>query len=146
MPSLARSALLPYPAESVYLIVNDIARYPEFLPWCVAAEIIDESAEEIVATLDLASRGVRESFTTRNVLTPHERIGLSLVSGPFTRFQGYWGFARIGQDEGCRIELHLDFRFSGARSLLHRTFNGVFTQAGDKMVDAFCVRAHTLLG
>jgi len=145
LPSLARQALLPYPAQSVYQIVNDIARYPEFLPWCVAADVVAETAEEIVATLVLGSRGVRESFTTRNVLTPHERIELSLVSGPFTRFHGFWRFTRIGEDEGCKIELDLDFRFAGARSLLHQTFNSAFTRAGDKLVDAFCGRARALL-
>jgi len=146
VPSVVRSALLPYPAESVYQIVNDIARYPEFLPWCVAAAVVDETAEEIVATLDLGARGVRESFTTRNVLTPHERIELSLVSGPFSRFQGFWNFTRLGHDEGCKLELHLEFRLSGARLLLHRTFNSVFMQASDKLVDAFCDRARFLLG
>jgi len=146
MTALARQALLPYSARSVYAIVNDIARYPEFLPWCTGADIVAATSEEIVATLELGSRGVRETFTTRNVLIPHERIELSLVSGPFTRFQGLWQFTGLGQDEGCKIELHLDFRFSGARSLLHRTFNSVFTQAGDKLVDAFCARAHALLG
>lgn len=145
MPSLVRQALLPFPARSVYEIVNDVARYPEFLPWCVAADIVAETADEIVATLELGSGGIRERFTTRNILTPHERIELSLVSGPFTRFQGFWHFTRLGQDEGCKIELHLDFRFSGARSLLHRTFNSVFTQAGDKLVDAFCERSRALL-
>ncbi len=145
MPSLVRQALLPYPARSVYEIVNDVVRYPEFLPWCMAVEIVAESAKEIVATLELGFRGVRQSFTTRNVLTPHERIELSLVSGPFTHFHGFWHFTRLGQDEGCKLELHLDFRFSDARSLLHRTLDSVFSHAGDKLVDAFCGRARALL-
>jgi ribosome-associated toxin RatA of RatAB toxin-antitoxin module len=143
--SVVRQALLPYPARSVYAIVNDIARYPDFLPWCTGANVVAETAEEIVATLELGARGVRERFTTRNLLTPHERIELRLVSGPFSRFQGFWHFTTLGQDEGCKIELQLEFRFSGA-NLLHRTFNSVFTQAGDKMVDAFCARAHAVLG
>jgi ribosome-associated toxin RatA of RatAB toxin-antitoxin module len=145
VPSLAREALLPYPVQAVYEIVNDVVRYPEFLPWCKAVEIVAESAEEVVATLDLSARGIRQSFTTRNVLIPHESIELVLVSGPFSQFHGFWRFTRLGQDEGCKLELRLDFRFSGARSLLHRTFSGAFNHAGDKLVDAFCERARSLL-
>jgi ribosome-associated toxin RatA of RatAB toxin-antitoxin module len=111
----------------------------------MAADIVTESAEEVVATLELGARGLRETFTTRNVLTPYERIELSLVSGPFTDFQGFWRFTRLGEDEGCKIELHLDFGFSVAQSLLHRTFASAFTSAGDKLVDAFCDRARVLL-
>ncbi|MCZ6710039.1 MAG: type II toxin-antitoxin system RatA family toxin [Gammaproteobacteria bacterium] len=136
---------MPYPVQAVYEIVNDVTRYPEFLPWCKAVEVVAESAEEVIATLDLAARGIRQSLTTRNVLNPHESIELNLVSGPFSQFHGIWRFTRLGLDEGCKLELRLDFRFSGARSLLHRTFTGVFSQAGDKLVDAFCARARALL-
>jgi ribosome-associated toxin RatA of RatAB toxin-antitoxin module len=145
VPSLAREALLPYPVQAVYEIVNDVARYPEFLPWCKAVEVVAESAEEVIATLDLAARGIRQSLTTRNVLNPHESIELNLVSGPFSQFHGIWRFTRLGLDEGCKLELRLDFRFSGAMSLLHRTFAGAFSQSGDKLVDAFCARARALL-
>lgn len=146
MPVLSRSALLPYPAESVFDIVADVVRYPEFVPWCTAADVVDEAHNEVVATLELGRLGVRETFTTRNRLIPHEQIELALVSGPFSRFQGVWRFTRLGDDAGCKVELHLDFRFIGARSLLQRTFNNLFTQASDALVDAFCQRARTLLG
>ena len=137
-----RSALLPYPAASVFHIVNDVSRYPEFLPWCTEVEIIEKNAREIVAALSLKARGITETFTTRNVFVPGRAIELNLVSGPFRALSGCWTFTSLGNDEGCRVELDLDFQVSGLKSVLGL----VFAKAADEMVDAFCQRANNLLG
>jgi len=141
-----RSALVPLPASVLFDIVDDVARYPEFLPWCAGAEILEEREGELVAELELAGRGVRERFTTRNRRFPHERIELHLVQGPFRSFSGIWTFTRLGAgaDEGCKVALALEFELAGARALLGSAFGGVFVKAADRMVDAFCVRARSL--
>jgi ribosome-associated toxin RatA of RatAB toxin-antitoxin module len=126
----------------VFSVVRDVASYPEFLPWCRDARVLEHAHEAVVAELELDARGVRERFTTRNRLFPHERIELELVSGPFSRFSGTWRFVAIGGDVGCRVELDLDFQFSGARGLLGGAFAGVFARAADRLVDAFCARVH----
>jgi len=145
MNEIERSALLPFAAADVFHIVDDVARYPEFLPWCAAAEVQSRSAEEVVAELSLQASGIRERFTTRNRRVPHERIELELVSGPFRELRGAWSFRRLGADEGCRVELVLAFQFSGARGLLMPSFARVFTRTADRLVDAFCERAYELL-
>ena len=145
-----RSALLPYPAESVFAIVNDVSKYPEFLPWCSAVDILQTSEREVVAELSVEARGVQQTFTTRNILTPPEKIELQLVAGPFEELSGFWCFKKLGDDEGCRIELLMNFQLKGMRSLLGASLFGspfarVFTGAADRMVDAFCDRANALL-
>ncbi len=142
MARVQRSALLPYPAADVFTIVNDVLRYPEFLPWCSGAVVLSETADEVVAALSLSASGVTETFTTRNRLTPYEKIDMVLVSGPFRELSGGWTFTRLGGDAGCRVELDLSFQFSGLKALL----GGVFNRAADQMVDAFCARAHQMLG
>jgi ribosome-associated toxin RatA of RatAB toxin-antitoxin module len=146
VPVIHRSALLPFPARAVFQIVGDVARYPEFLRWCRSARVLEHRGDELVAELELASRGLRERFTTRNLMLPHERIELHLVSGPFRSFTGTWRFKSLGADDGCRVELDLAFEFSGARAVIGSVFPGVFVQAADEMVDAFCARAKDLLG
>lgn len=144
MPVIHRSALLPYPAASMFDIVCDVPRYPEFLPWCSSSAILEDHGHELVAELELKARGVRERFATRNRLFPHERIELHLVSGPFRTFEGQWRFHPIGADAGCRVELDLEFELAGVGALLG-AFSGVFGNAADRMVDAFCGRAGSLL-
>ena len=141
MPVIHRSALLPLPVTAVFDVVTDVGRYPEFLPWCRDARVLEEGECEVIAELVLAAVGMNERFTTRNTLFPHERIELHLVSGPFETFEGAWHFKRLGNDEGARVELDLRFEFSGARALLAGAFSGVFVRAADQMVDAFCQRA-----
>lgn len=140
-----RSALLPYPALALFEIVNDVRSYPEFLPWCQQAEVVDESADGLTATLSLSGRGVSESFTTRNTWVVGERINLELVSGPFQSLSGCWQFTPLA-DQGCRVDLHLTFQFSGVARMLGGPFNRVFTRASDQLVTAFCARASALLG
>lgn len=146
MPAIQRSALLPLPVESVFGVVSDVARYPEFLPWCRDAVVLEEVADEVVAQLELKASGLHERFVTRNVLRRFERIELHLVSGPFSSFEGAWHFRRLGEDAGCRVELDLRFELTGVRSLVSGAFSGVFVRAADQMVDAFCRRAAELHG
>ncbi len=142
MARVQRSALLPYPTADVFAIVNDVARYPEFLPWCSRAEVIRATAGEVVAALSLSASGITETFTTRNRLTPFEKIEMVLVSGPFRELSGCWTFTRLGDDQGCRVALDLEFQLKGMKSVL----GSVFRRAADQMVDAFCARADRLLG
>ena len=140
-----RSALLSFSAQVLFDIVNDVARYPEFLPWCSSAEVHAAGGGEVTATLAVSGKGLTESFTTRNRLTPCERIDLELVDGPFQSFAGVWLFKTLG-DAGCRVELELSFQFGGARRIFSGAFARVFTRAADELVDAFCQRARALHG
>jgi ribosome-associated toxin RatA of RatAB toxin-antitoxin module len=144
MPVIQRTALLPYPAASVFGVVDDVARYPDFLPWCTAAAVLEETPEAIVAELALSGRGVHERFITRNLRFPHERIELHLVQGPFRSFTGTWTFAGLGGDAGCRVTLGLDFELSGTRRLVGSVLPGMVAGIADRIVDAFCARARAL--
>lgn len=147
MPSVRRSALLPYSPAALFGIVNDVSSYPEFLPWCREAWIVEQAPGEMVAALSLSASGFTETFTTRNRLTPFERIDMTLESGPFRHLSGGWTFTDLGadsivvRDRGCRVELALDFQPRGMARLL----TGAFSRAADDLVDAFCSRANDVL-
>jgi len=143
---LQRTALLPYSADKVYGIVNDVARYPEFLPWCKGATVLERAPQRMVATLVVEASGFSERITTSNALTPGERIELRLMNGPFSRFEGQWRLSPVGGEQGCRVGLQVRFAFRGALRLLHLTQAGNFTGMADAVMNAFCRRAHDLLG
>ena len=54
---IQRSALLPYPAQALYDLVNDVAHYPEFLPWCSSAQILESTEVLMRASLGVAKGG-----------------------------------------------------------------------------------------
>lgn len=141
MARIEKSALVPFPAQSMFDLVNDIDRYAEFLPWCKASQVLSRDDKAVCGRLDIAKAGIHQYFTTRNRLYPPERIELELVEGPFKRLHGTWRFDPL-RDDACKIVLVLEFEFSG--KLVNKAFGAVFRQIADTMVDAFCKRAKEL--
>lgn len=136
-----KSALVMHSAERMFHLVNDVARYPEFLPWCANTQIHDQNAEQVTASMEIAKGGVRHTLTTRNQLQKPEAIEMSLVDGPFRNLAGRWHFKPLSET-ACKVILTLEFEFSG--SLSRMAFGSVFSQAATAMVDAFCKRADEL--
>ena len=129
---------MPYSAEQMFILVNDIESYPEFLPWCHQATILSQDEQSIKAQLVLAKGGFEKSFTTINRLTPSTQMVMELVDGPFKHLKGIWHFHALGEHE-CQVELDLEFQFSS--KMIAMMFGPLFQQAASKLVDAFVERA-----
>lgn len=143
MHKINRSALVPYPPEALFRLVDDVAHYQDFLPWCEKSEEVKRDEVSVVGKLHVLAKGMRQSFTTRNTLSPHDGIDMQLVDGPFKSLQGVWRFEPLGE-EGCKISLDLSFQFSNR--LMDIALAPFFNQAIDSMVDAFCQRADSVYG
>ena len=137
MTRVVRSALVPRPQQRMYELVNDFPSYPRRFSWCEAASELERDGEHVLARLTVGIAGLSASFTTRNTLTPPERIAIRLVDGPFSKLEGAWEFRALGE-EGTKISLTLDFAVAGkwAGSALAAGFHRI----ADHMVDDF-VRA-----
>ena len=141
MKKVSRTAMVPYSCEQMFDIANDASHYPEFLPWCAAAEVFSETEFEMVASLELAKGGLHKRFTTRNRKHRPHSIEIELEEGPFHELSGSWTFKALGS-EGCKVTLDLVFEFSGG--LIDSAISRFFGQATDKIMDAFCERADLL--
>ena len=140
---IQRSALLPYPAQALYDLVNDVASYPQFLPWCSSAEILESTEVLMRASLGVAKGSLSQHFVTRNTLVPGQSIEMNLEEGPFTKLHGLWVFKPLG-DKACKISLDMTFDYAGA--IVKATLGPLFNQAANTLVDAFCQRAKQLYG
>lgn len=138
MTIIQRSALVRYSANQMFELVNNIADYPRFLPWCKASHILQQSEKEIIATLDIVWSGIQKSFTTKNTLYPHERIEITLVKGPFKHLKGSWSFNSTGE-KSCKVCLELEFELAG--HLFDVFFQPIFNHIANSLVDHFCQRA-----
>lgn len=143
MTHIQRSALLPYTARQMFDLVNRVERYPEFLPWCSLAEILEETDVQMRARLTVAKAGMTQAFTTRNELLPGQRIEMRLENGPFSELHGVWEFKALGE-AACKISLDLHFNYAGP--VVKATLGPLFNQAANTMVDAFCQRAKEQYG
>lgn len=143
MRKVNRSALVPYPAREMFVLVDDVAAYPEFLPWCKSAEVHRRSDDIVEASLELQKGAVSKTFTTRNSRREFEAIDLSLVGGPFKHLSGGWRFKDLG-DDGCKVSLQLEFEFDSR--LVDMMFGSFFEETCNSLVDAFSQRAASVFG
>ena len=143
MRSVKRSALVPYKAQQMFGLVDDVAAYPEFLPWCHSAEVHSRSDEVVEATLELQKGAISKKFTTRNSRREFEAIDLALVGGPFKHLRGGWRFNDLG-DAGSKVSLDLEFEFESR--LTDMMFGTFFEEICNSLVDAFSRRAAVVFG
>jgi len=142
MPSVHRSALVPYSAAKMFELVNDVLCYPRFLPGCADAKILETNSNGMVASLLVSKAGVKQWFTTRNDFHDN-RISMALQDGPFSTLTGGWTFSALS-DDACKIELDLEFEFSS--SIKQIAFGKVFSSIANSMVKAFTERAREVYG
>ena len=140
---IEREAQVPYTPAQMYALVNDVEAYSQFLPWCHAAEVTEKTDTMMVATIEVAVAGFNKGFTTRNILTPNERIEMNHVDGPFKSLLGVWEFKPLAQG-GSQIHLRLEFEV--ANGIKFAFFGMLFNKAADRLVDAFVERAKVLYG
>lgn len=138
MPQISRSALVPFSAEQMYQLVNDVHSYPDFLPGCTGSRVIAVSGNEMTAAVEVAKAGISKTFTTRNTLLDNQSINMQLVDGPFRKLMGGWQFTALSP-EACKVELHLDFEFTN--KLIELAFGKIFKELTGNMVQAFTQRA-----
>jgi len=141
MHRIERSVLVPYSAERMFRLVERVDDYPEFLPWCPASRARPLPDGSLEATIEIAYRGVRTRFTTRNVSDYPQAIRLTLVDGPFRRLTGEWRFLELPQ-QACKVSLHLQYQF--AAGVLGRLIAPVFESIAGSLIDAFARRAESL--
>ena len=132
---------LPHTQEQMFKLVSDIAKYPEFLPWCISTRILSREGNELLADMVIGYKVFREGFTSRVILTEPERIDVTYSRGPFKYLNNHWIF--LPEPDGtCTVDFHVEFEF---RSILMQKMIGlVFNEAVKKMVHSFEERANSV--
>ncbi len=149
MKLVKKSVLVAYTSHEMYALVTDVRAYPEFLPWCDRAEVLEERPDGVTARLHLSYFALRQSFTTRNLQMADRSVALTLVDGPFSRLDGAWRFDPVPPEAGanagaCRVGFELAYDF--ANGLLDLLISPVFDRIADTFVDSFVKRAAQIHG
>ncbi|GAA4357619.1 type II toxin-antitoxin system RatA family toxin [Kangiella marina] len=143
MKTIKRQALVPYSSQQMFELVDDIEKYPEFLPNCAGATEIERSENLVIANLAVAKGGFEKGFTTRNTNNPYNTIVMELVDGPFKHLTGQWAFTALDEN-ACKIELEVNFEFSNV--LTSMAFGTIFNHLTESFVEAFSQRAKSVYG
>jgi ribosome-associated toxin RatA of RatAB toxin-antitoxin module len=146
MKNVHKSVLIWYSPEEMFALVTGVDKYPEFLPWCDRAAVLEADAGGMTAEVGIAFAGLRQTFTTRNTHVPGREVGMKLVKGPFSKLDGVWTFSPVGdgQQRACRVELTLNYGFDNFA--LSTVVGPVFDRIAGSLVDAFVKRAEQVYG
>ena len=141
MSQINRSALMPFKQKDIFNLVNDVEAYPDFLPWCSSAKILEKAADQVLAKLTLKKMGVSYELVTRNRLSPFNFIDIELVEGPLQSLKGEWLFTELG-DLGCKVEMSLCFELK--KQIIDRAIGSILENAAENMVRLFSSRAESI--
>lgn len=143
MPSHAEKRILPYSSEQLFDLVMDIDKYPEFLPWCLAARVNERKRNELGADVIVGYGPFREKFTSRVRFKRPKEIEVDYLQGPLRQLQNKWTFRdmRGGQ---CEVDFFIDFALKS--KLFEKLVDQFFHRALVKMINAFEARALQLYG
>jgi ribosome-associated toxin RatA of RatAB toxin-antitoxin module len=138
MAQVNKTVLIHHTAEEMFALVDDVKKYPEFLPWCGGVDLIAQDTQSTTATLHIAYHGLRQKFTTENHKTYPSQMDIQLKNGPFKHLEGVWKFIPLN-DEACKIEFMLNYEF--ANGFLEKIIAPVFSHIANTFVDGFVARA-----
>ncbi len=145
MKNVHRSVLIWYSADEMFGLVTDVAKYPEFLPWCDHASVIP-LPDGMKAEVGITFGGIHQTFTTRNTHVPDREVRMRLVDGPFSHLDGHWKFEPIGKGGQRASKVSLEMHYTFKNPALAALVGPVFDKIAGSLVDAFVKRAEHVYG
>jgi ribosome-associated toxin RatA of RatAB toxin-antitoxin module len=141
MRQIHRSALVAVSPQRMFELINDVERYPEFVPGCAAAAVLERGVDFLRARLTVGSGPLRTSFVTRNQLQAPHVIDMELDEGPLRSLSGKWRLTPVeaGNVAGCRVDLDLTFEVKSGLAGL--ALGPAIERMASSLVDAFVARA-----
>ncbi len=119
-------------------LAADVERYPEFLPWWVAARVLRRDGKIYYTDQILGLGPLHVRFVSKAVLQRPRRIDVTSDKPPFRRFELSWIFEPIA-DAGCRVSVVATLALRSR--LLQRVVDQLLPAAVDGIITAFEARA-----
>ena len=148
MPHFTTTRQVHHSATDMFALVADIESYPQFLPLCESLVVHSRKTvgdkEILVATMTVAYKFIRESFSSRVTLDQKAfHSHAEYIEGPFRYLENVWRFEPHGRGNSVvRFSIEYEFR-SRALSLL---MGAMFDRAFKKFAEAFEQRANAVYG
>jgi coenzyme Q-binding protein COQ10 len=143
MPGHSERRHLRYTPQQLFDLAADVERYPDFLPWLVAAHIRRREGDTVWADMVVGTGPLRKAFSSKAELHRPDRIVISSHDPLFDRYEQVWAF-QPAEDGGTLVEFRTDFEFHSP--LLSAIMGPFLGRAASTMVSAFSHRARRLYG
>tara|TARA_B100000900_G_scaffold353125_1_gene321087 strand:- start:479 stop:916 length:438 start_codon:yes stop_codon:yes gene_type:complete len=122
----------------IFNLINNIDKYPDYLPWCVKTEVEHESKNIINGKIFISKSFIKWSFSTKNTIEKNKSINLSLIDGPFEELNGKWSFIPIDKNN-TKVSLDINYKFKN--SLIELSIEPIFTSIMNSILQSFISQA-----
>jgi coenzyme Q-binding protein COQ10 len=134
---------LPYTPEQMFDLVANVERYPDFVPWLLAAHIRKRHGDTLTVEMTVGTNLLRRRFTSTAQLERPHRISIMSHDSLFERFAQVWTFEAANK-AGTNVTYHVDFQFRSR--LLQAIMGARLADMAGTMVRAFRHRARSIYG
>mgnify|MGYP000917388634 FL=1 len=135
---------LPYNPLQLRDLVMDVESYPQFVPNCVAVEIVESEGNLIFADMAISYKGLVESYRSKIHIASNSpekvEIYVEAISGPFKYLKTSWIINKCNKHS--LIDFTIDFSFKSP--ILNRLMGSVLENMASNMLIAFENRAKKL--
>jgi len=134
MSHIHREQIFAFAQKDIYHLICDIDSYHRFISGCSDSKVLMQTEQLIKGQLQLQKGAFQMSLTTLNRMQPYHTISLSLIEGPFQRFDGQWTLQPINQTQ-TKVILHIDYHTTNL--LIKFAVNNLLNEVSDKLLLAF---------
>jgi len=134
---------LPYTPDQLFDLAADVERYPDFVPWWVAARIRKREGNVYYTDQVIRFAMVRKRFDSKTVLRRPERIDVTSADGPVRDLHLTWLF-EPQPGNGCQVSLSVELELRS--QLIQDLFAQGMMRAVGPIMSAFETQAHRLFG
>jgi coenzyme Q-binding protein COQ10 len=145
MPKASIKRLIECNKNQLIDLVLDIEKYPEFVPFCLDAQVYERNIEGdltfIIADLTIGKGPFKDTYKSDVKFNKkNNTINVTNIAGPLNHLKNTWYF--IEHKNGTEISFDIDFEIEN--KFLNIVMTKSFQFGLDKIADAFQKRAKEL--
>jgi len=145
MPKASVKRLVECNKEKLIDLVLDIEKYPQFVPFCLAAHVYEKKEQGdlilLIADLTIGKDSLKDTYKSDVQYNKKDNsIKVVNIGGPLKHLENNWNF--INLEGGTEISFDIDFEIEN--KFLNIIMTKSFQFGLDKIADAFQKRAEEL--
>ncbi|POB10910.1 MAG: cyclase [Sulfobacillus thermosulfidooxidans] len=110
MPVVTVTEVVPASMTSIYKILSDMQRFPEFMKNVESVTIAEQGEDYTHSVWRTKLQGATFQWTERDEFFPQQgRISYRQIQGDLKKFEGFWQLRQTS--EGTEVTLQTDFEF-----------------------------------
>lgn len=137
-------SILNFTIHKLFGVIINIEKYPEFVPWCVAVNVIERGHCKVIADIVASFKGIKGNYTCEVIFDQPSIQQSCLIEvrgteGFFKHLHNVWEL--IPQDESRTVvTFYIEFEFKSP--LFQKTFNIAYKHAQKKIISVFKKRIY----